>query len=455
MINGTFKNCCKSKDITKTKRAHIMRSTIIQQLSFGDGFIDPSLYELDEELKRVDQLLSQKEFLKPFENLFSETMGRPGTPIPVYLRMQYLKSRFGLSYQEVEREVTERIPWRFFCHLSLQDRVPDSTTLIKLNQRCGDERLAVLNKALVKHLVKSKAIRPRKIRIDSTTIETHITYPTDVGLLHQVVKCLTNHAKKAGIKVSNHIRETKKALAEVGASLKSKNKQQKSQIKQRLRRTLALAEETFTECKQAIKRISAKQKYFKRDLQIAEKILEQTKQKLSGVSSIEQRIVSVYDADARPIRKGKPGKPNEFGRTLQLVQDSSGIILDYELKHGNPSDKTELLDLVKKFKKRFGRVPCQLAADKGYYSDENIRLLKDLAVKCIGIAKIGRLSKREKNKQQSKWFKSLQRFRCGIEAAISMLKRCFSLGNPRVRGSSATGICVNWAIFSYNLWQMT
>ncbi|MDA0986856.1 MAG: transposase [Bacteroidetes bacterium] len=91
-----------------------MRAKTTQQLSFGDGFIDPSLYELDEELKRVDQLLSQKEFLKPFEDIFSETMGRPGTPIPVYLRMQYLKSRFGLTYEEVEREVAERIPWRFF-----------------------------------------------------------------------------------------------------------------------------------------------------------------------------------------------------------------------------------------------------------------------------------------------------------------------------------------------------
>ena len=130
-----------------------MRGQSSQQISFGDGFIDSSLYELDDELKRVDALLSQKEFLAPFEEVFSETMGRPGTPIPVYLRMQFLKYRFGLSYEEVEREVTERIPWRFFCHLSLQDRVPDSTTLIKLNQRFGDERLAMLNKALVKHLV--------------------------------------------------------------------------------------------------------------------------------------------------------------------------------------------------------------------------------------------------------------------------------------------------------------
>lgn len=432
-----------------------MRSTISQQLSFGDGFIDPSLYELDEELKRVDQLLSQKEFIKPFEDLFSETMGRPGTPIPVYLRMQYLKTRFGLSYEEVEREVTERIPWRFFCHLSLQDSVPDSTTLIKLNQRFGQERLSVLNKALVKHLIKSKAIRPRKIRIDSTTIETHITYPTDIGLLHQVVKTLTTQAKKVGARITNHIRATKKALAQSGASMKSKKKQQKSQFKQTLKRTLTLAQETFEEFKNVIKSIPAKRKDFKPLLETAEKVLKQTEQKLSGISSIEERIVSVYDPEARPIRKGKLGKPNEFGRTLQLVQDSSGVIVDYELQHGNPNDKTALVPLVKRFKKRFGRVPSELATDKGYYSEDNISKLSNLKVKHIAIAKIGRLTNIQRKKQHSKWFKSLQRFRCGIEASISMLKRCFSLGNPSVRGSSATAICVNWAIFSYNLWQMT
>lgn len=432
-----------------------MRTKISQQLSFGDGFIDPSLYELDDELKRVDALLTQKEFLIPFDDVFSETMGRPGTPIPVYLRMQYLKSRFGLTYEEVEREVAERIPWRFFCHLSLQDRVPDSTTLIKLNQRFGNERLSVLNKALVKHLVKTKAIHPRKIRIDSTTIETNIIYPTDIGLLHQVVKTLTHHAKEAGVKISNHVRATKKALARLGASLKSKSKQKKTQVKEALRKTSELTSETIAECKNAMKRISAKRKNFTRDMEIAKKILEQTKQKLSGVTSIAERIVSLHDPEARPIRKGKLKKPNEFGRTLQLVQDASGVILDYELQHGNPSDKTELLPLVKKFKKRFGRVPSELAADKGYYSEDNIRHLKDFNVKRIGIAKIGRLTKEEKKKQHSRWFKKLQRFRCGIEAGISMLKRCFSLGNTKVRGTKATAVCVNWAIFSYNLWQMT
>jgi len=107
-------------------------------MSFGDGFVDASLYELDEELKKVDELLSNTLLLQPFEEAFDPTLGRPGTAVGIYLRMMYLKFRWGLSYEELEREVRERLPWRYFCHLSLMDGVPDATTLIKLNQRFGD-----------------------------------------------------------------------------------------------------------------------------------------------------------------------------------------------------------------------------------------------------------------------------------------------------------------------------
>ncbi len=74
-----------------------MRKLISQQMSFGDGFIDASLYELDEELKEVDELLSSAALLKSFEEVYDESQGRPGTPVGIYLRMMYLKFRWGLE----------------------------------------------------------------------------------------------------------------------------------------------------------------------------------------------------------------------------------------------------------------------------------------------------------------------------------------------------------------------
>ena len=439
-----------------------MRGHSSQQLTFGEGFIDPSLFTLDEELQQVDKLLSEKSLLKPFEESFDSAMGRSATPVDVYLRMMYLKFRWGLAYEEVEREVRERLPWRRFCHLSMMDTVPDSTTLIKLNQRFGDKMIGNLNKQLVKHLIKTKSIKPRKIRIDSTTIEAHITYPTDVKLLHSVVKTLTRTTMNLGQKIISHVRATKKAVARLGQSLKTHSDNRKQQAQKTLKMVAKLAQETLDQSRQALERMnqsakSSKKKIqaFKQIVSVAEQIMAQTKQKLQGVESIPERIVSLHDPETRAIRKGKLGKPNEFGRTLELVQDESGLMVDYGIQIGNPSDKTRAVPLVKRFRKKFGTVPDEAAFDKGYFTADNLRELEALGVHRVGLPKIGRLNPRERRKQKSRWFKKLQRFRCGIEAAISMLKRCFSLDRILSSGSAGTAIWIGFSIFSYNLWQMT
>lgn len=436
-----------------------MRGQTNLQLSFGETFIDPSLFELSDELRQVDVLLQERELLKPFEECFDETIGRPGTPVDVYLRMMYLKFRWGLSYEELEAEVRERLPWRFFCRLSLMDSVPDSTTLIKLNQRFGEERIAQLNKILVKNLIKKNSIKARRIRIDSTTIESHISYPTDVGLLHQTVKTLTRTAKSLGEKITSHVRSTKRAVARLGASLKQRGPQRKRQAQKALKAVQVLAEDTLTQSRAAIQRLLKHRplqeiEHFKEQVELAEVILSQTEQKLQGQSSISERIVSFHDPHARPIRKGKFNKPTEFGRTLLLTQDESGIIIDHQLQEGNPNDRAQLVEALKRVHKITRKNCVDVAADKGFYSKDNCRTLHRMKVRRVGIPKIGRLSANEASHQNKPWFKRLQKFRCGIEAAISMLKRVFLLGDVRVRGTPATIIWTSFAIFSYNLWQL-
>jgi transposase, IS5 family len=428
-------------------------------MSFGDGFVDASLYEMDEELKKVDELLSNTQLLQPFEEAFDPTLGRPGTAVGIYLRMMYLKFRWGLSYEEVEREVRERLPWRYFCHLSLMDGVPDATTLIKLNQRFGEDRISGLNKHLVKQLIKSRSIKPRRIRIDSTTLEAHISYPNDVGVIHQAIKTLTRTASSLGQKITSHVRATKRALFSWSQSAKGNPKERKKKGRKILKKMAQLAKHTVEESRQAFQSVSdlsAKLKQrFLEQIERAQTIVDQTEQKLQGQKSILERIVSFHDSEARPIRKGKLNKAVEFGRTLQLVQDSSGVIVHYEVHRGNPSDRTELLSVLRQAKTTVGIKPKELAADRGYYSADNVVKLGKAGIEKVGIPKVGRLSSKEKTHQQTKWFRQLQRFRCGIEASISMLKRKFGLGRVLARGSAATTIWTGLAIFAYNLWQRT
>jgi transposase, IS5 family len=432
-------------------------------MSFGDGFIDASLYELDEELKKVDELLSNAQLLESFEEAFDPSLGRPGTAVGIYLRMMYLKFRWGLSYEEVEREVKERLPWRYFCRLSLMDQVPDATTLIKLNQRFGEDRITGLNKHLVKQLLKSREIKPRRIRIDSTTLEAHISYPNDVGVIHQAVKTLTRTAASLGKKIISHVRATKRAVFSWSQSAKANPKERKEKGKKILHKVTTLAKHTVEQSRKAFQSLQdsesdrsakLKEKFFEQ-IELAHTILSQTEQKLQGTKSIPERIVSFYDSEVRPIRKGKLNKAVEFGRTLQLVQDSSGVIVHYEVHRGNPSDRTELLSVLRQAKTAVGIKPKELAADRGYYSSENVLKLSKAGIEKIGIPKVGRLSGREKTHQRKKWFRQLQRFRCGIEASISMLKRKFGLSRVLAKGSAGTLIWTGLAIFAYNLWQRT
>jgi len=240
----------------------------------------------------------------------------------------------------------------------------------------------------------------------------------------------------------------------MGQSLKSSTKHSKRSAHDQLKKIRRLAADTVAQSHGVLPNIHGKNKAKLADqIAVSEQILQQTKQRLKGVKSIPHRIVSLHDPDVRPIRKGKLDKPTEFGRTLQLTQDEAGIILDYDIHVGNPSDKTQALPLVKRYKRTFRKTPKAVAMDKGYYSADNINDLHRLGIPKVCIPKIGRLNGREQRKQRSKWFRELRRFRIGIEAAISMLKRKFSLGRVLSYGTSGTAIWVGMALFSFNLWK--
>ena len=103
---------------------------------------------MNEELTQVDKLVRDERFLTLFQRKFGTGMGRPTTAVATYLRMMYLKYRYQLGYEVLVKEVKDSFAWRRFCHLSLGDNVPDSTTLIKLTYKYGEETVKALNEAL-------------------------------------------------------------------------------------------------------------------------------------------------------------------------------------------------------------------------------------------------------------------------------------------------------------------
>jgi len=102
-------------------------------------------------------------------------------------------------------------------------------------------------------------------------------------------------------------------------------------------------------------------------LAVTRRIAVQTRQRLAGTTPDgATRRVSLHDRDARPIAKGRLGRPVEFGYKAQVLDNDDGVVLDHTLEQGNPADAPQLAPAVKRAIARTGRKPRTVTADRGY-----------------------------------------------------------------------------------------
>jgi len=103
-----------------------------KQPSLWESVLPPELFEMSEELAKIDGILDDERFFAPFMEKFYNRVGRPTIPVATYLRMMYLKRRYKLGYETLVKEVNDSFTWRLFCHIPLNHRAPDESTLTGL-----------------------------------------------------------------------------------------------------------------------------------------------------------------------------------------------------------------------------------------------------------------------------------------------------------------------------------
>jgi transposase, IS5 family len=186
-----------------------------------------------------------------------------------------------------------------------------------------------------------------------------------------------------------------------------------------------------------------------------ERLLAQTDQRLAGNRTIPDRLVSLADPDARPIRKGKPQHPTQFGYTLLLAEDERGFVADHQLQQGNPPDAPQLVPAVGRVIAVTGRAPGTVVGDRGFGTAANDQALEALGVKRVGLQRTGTPGKARQALERTRAFRRLRNWRVGIEARISHLKRAFGLRRTRLRRLDGARTWVGLGIFAYNLQRMT
>jgi IS5 family transposase len=186
-----------------------------------------------------------------------------------------------------------------------------------------------------------------------------------------------------------------------------------------------------------------------------QRLLAQTDQRLAGNRVIPDRLVSLSDPDARPIRKGKPQHPTQFGYTLLLAEDERGFIADHQLQRGNPPDAPQLVPAVQRVMAVTGRPPATVVADRGFGTAANDQALEALGVKRVGLQRTGTPGKARLAVERTRAFRRLRNWRVGIEARISHLKRSFGLRRTRRRRLPGAKTWAGLGVFADNLQRMT
>jgi IS5 family transposase len=456
----------------------IMFRTVNDQPTLWDSILPPELLVLSVELGRVDGLLDDPVFFAPFAAYFDARIGRPSIPMETYLRLMFLKFRYRLGYESLCREVADSISWQRFCRIPFGTRVPHPTTLMKITTRCGDDAVAGLNEALLAQAASAKLLRTDKVRADTTVVEAAVAYPTDSGLLAKAIGAMTRtvaRIKAAGGATRTRVRDRRRSASRrarsIAAKLRLRGAQQRDQAQGAVQ---CITGELAGIAQQAMREATAVIRNAKRALRTAtgqrkgrlhraintlitivgraERVVTQARSRLSGVMpESATRLVSLHDPDARPIRKGRLGKPVEFGYKAQIVDNADGVILDHNIERGNPPDAPQLAPAIKRITARTGHTPRAVTADRGYGEASVERDLHELGVRHVAIPRKSKPGAARREFEHRRAFRDKVKWRTGSEGRINHIKRSYGWNRTELTSIHGARTWCGHGVFAHNL----
>jgi IS5 family transposase len=187
------------------------------------------------------------------------------------------------------------------------------------------------------------------------------------------------------------------------------------------------------------------------------RVIDQTRRRVidGETVSAEEKLYSIFEPHTDLIKRGKALKPVEFGHKVFLAESSHGLITDYRVLDGNPVDSDHVQASLDHHKKTFQHAPDGYAADRGFYSVENVQNCKDAGVSQVCIPQRGgQRTAEQKELESSRTFKKGQRFRAGIEGRISVLFRGRGMKRCLFKGRERFEILVGAAVLANNLMRI-
>ncbi len=434
--------------------------------------------DFEPELRVLDRLLEDDAILQRVKADLARrcphslTRGRHSTPVEAILRLLVVKRLYQWSYAQTEHFVGDSLVLRQFCRLYLQP-VPDDTTLIRWAKLIGPDTLQQINDRVVALATQLKVTRGRKLRVDSTVVETNIHYPTDSALVGDGVRVISRllHKAKTVLGTTTEVgktifrsrtRSVRRIAQQLHRVARRKGDAAAEELKHAYTKLLDIAQasrQQAARARAALQELGTQQAQRIRErldhfLPLMDQAMDQAARRVLQGEQVPapEKLLSLHEPHTQVIRRHKAGKPTEFGRKLWIGEVEGGIISEFRLlADGGGLDHPELPASLEAHQQRFGRPPNLLAGDRGVFSPENEELAQKLQIKQIVLPKTGRVSKERKTHERQAWFRRGFRFRAGIEGRIRVLKRDFGLARCRDHGEAGMGRWVGWGIVTANL----
>jgi transposase, IS5 family len=431
------------------------------------------------QLEQLDRLLDDDELFEAVRSDLARrhpktrSRGRPSTPVEVVLRMLVVMRLDGWSYAQAESFVNDSLVLRRFCRIYLE-RVPDDTTLIRWANTIGPETLRALNDRVVQLARSLEVTRGRKLRVDTTAVETDIHFPTDSGLLGdgvRVVSRLLRRAKAAlgeaasglGEAFRSRVRAARKVAQQLHRTARRTGDEARGAMKAAYGRLIAAAKRTGAQARRVLEALRERPDDA-RARRLAGRLGEVLPRLEQGIDQAWRRVIrgesvpagekrlSLFEPHTQVVPRFKAGQAVEFGRKIRLDEVEGGLITGYAvLERGGGQDQPYLADALANHRDQFGRAPDLLAADRGLASAANERLAKEAGVKHVALPHVGKAPPGRRPEERGRRFRRGYRFRAGIEGRIPALRRDYGLKRCRYRGERGMGRWVGWGILAHNL----
>ena len=269
--------------------------------------------------------------------------------------------------------------------------------------------MQAINQAVIQAAVQLGLEDGKRLRVDTSVVETDIHWPTDAAVLWDTVRTVTRLVEDLGKilprgvpSFSNRTRSARRRMQALERmSARERHTQQEPQYRQLLR----ITEQVLANARQVVQKTArvkgvdvttgASIEHLRQQItefcKLGDRVVDQTRRRVLHQEQVpaEEKVYSIFEPHTDLIKRGKARKPVEFGHKVFLAESAQGLITDYQVLEGNPADTTQVRASLERHQQLFQGAPDLYAADRGFYSAENEKQCREAGVRQVCIPQCG------------------------------------------------------------------